>query len=150
MELILTEDVPGLGVRGDLVTVARGYAQNYLLPKKLARVPTAQVIQEVRAMAARRAAEREARKAERMEYAKRLATAHVTIPMKAGKEGQLYGSVGPRQIQEALAAQGYEVEEKQVDLDPHLKALGDYDVTIVLDPEVQVPVKVSVVSEEET
>ena len=54
MELILTEDVPGLGTRGEIVNVARGYAQNFLLPKKLARIPTDQTVKEVRAMAARK------------------------------------------------------------------------------------------------
>lgn len=150
MELLLLEDVTGLGARGELVTVARGYARNYLIPKKLAEVPNEARIEEVRKKAARIQAENEAIKAERMTEAQGLASVVLTIPMKAGKEGHLYGSVGPRQVAEQLVELGHAVEEKHVLLDPPLKDLGDYDVSISLHPEVQVPVKVAIVPEEES
>jgi large subunit ribosomal protein L9 len=149
MELLLTKDVPGLGSQGEIVNVARGYARNYLLPRGLAMVPTEQAVSEVKAKAVVAAAEREAQKAERMTQAQQLASVSLRIPMKAGKEGHLYGSVGSRQIAEALREQGHPVEEKQVLLDQPLKELGEFDVTIGLHPEVSVPVKVAVVDEEE-
>ena len=150
MELLLLETVDGLGARGEIVEVARGYARNFLLPKKLAKVPNAALIQEVRKKAARIQAEESAVKAVRMSEAQVLAGVSLEIAMKAGKEGHLYGSVGPRQIAELLKKLGHAVEEKHVVLDPPLKDLGDYDVNIALHPEVQVPVKVVIVAEEET
>ncbi len=149
MELLLLEDVSGLGRQGEIVTVARGYARNYLLPKNLAKAPTAKAIEEVQARAEKTRVVKEADKAEQMDIAKKLATVSLTIPMKASEAGSLYGSVGPRHVLEALVAVGYELEEKQVNLDPHLKAVGEYDVSISLHPEVQVPVKVVITAEEE-
>lgn len=149
MELLLLQNVPGLGKAGDIVTVTRGYARNYLLPKRLAEVPSEQAIRVVRVKTARLEAEMEKEKAVRMDQAKVLATVTVEIAMKASEGGQLYGSVGARQIAEYLAHRGHAVEEKQVRLDEHLKAVGEYDVTVALHPEVQVPVKVVIAAESE-
>ena len=149
MELLLVDDVPGLGNRGQIVNVARGYARNFLLPKGLARTPTADVIVSVRKRAEKIKAERAAEKAELMAAAKVLAAVSVSIAMKAGEGGQLYGSVGPRQIVDALLEKGFTVEEKSVQLEAHLKAVGEYDVMVSLHPEVQVPIKVTVAAEAE-
>ena len=148
MELLLRDDVPGLGSRGDIVKVAKGYARNYLLPNGLAEVPTPQAIEAVRKQAEKIAAENELLKADRMEAAKTLASVAVTIAAKASEEGHLYGSVGAKQIVEAIAAKGHELDEKQIVLDAPLKEVGEFDVTISLHPEVQVPVKVTVEAEE--
>jgi len=147
MELLLRDDVPGVGMRGDIVNVARGYARNFLLPKGLAEVPTPQAVEAFRKRAAKVKAELELVKADKMELATKLAAVSISIAMKASEEGHLYGSVGPRQIVEALAPKGFEVDEKSVLLDPHLKEIGEYDVTISLHPEVQVPIKVTVAAE---
>ena len=148
MELLLRDDVPGLGSRGDIVKVAKGYARNYLLPNRLAEVPTPEAIESVRKKAEKIAAEMEVIKADRMEVAKTLANVAVTIAAKASEEGSLYGSVGTKQIVDALEAAGHQVDEKQVMLDAPLKEVGEFDVTISLHPEVQVPVKVTVEAEE--
>ncbi|MCU0725915.1 MAG: 50S ribosomal protein L9 [Planctomycetes bacterium] len=149
MELLLLQNVPGLGKAGEIVTVSRGYARNFLLPKRLAEVPSEQAIRVVRAKTARIEAELEKEKAARMEQAKGLASVTVEIAMKAGEGGQLYGSVGAKQIAEYLSHRGHAVDEKQVRLDEHLKAVGEFDVNILLHPEVQVPVKVVITAEGE-
>ncbi|MEN8149920.1 MAG: 50S ribosomal protein L9 [Planctomycetota bacterium] len=149
MELLLRDDVPGLGARGDIVKVAKGYARNYLLPNGLAEIPTPEAIEYVRKKAEKIAAEMELVKADRMEVAKTLATVAVTIAAKASEEGHLYGSVGAKQIVDAIAACGHELDEKQVVLEAPLKEVGEFDVTISLHPEVQVPVKVTVEAEED-
>ncbi len=149
MELLLLEDIKGLGKAGELVTVAAGYARNYLLPRRLAQMPTPHAVEFVRKKAARQEAEREAVKAEFMARAKKLATVTVDLTMKAAKEGHLYGSVTARQIAEALAAKGHVVEEKQILLAEHIKAVGEFDVNVVLHPEVQFPLKVVVSAEDE-
>ena len=148
MELLLRDDVPGLGSRGDIVKVARGYGRNYLLPNGLAEVPTPQAIQAVRNQAEKIEAEREIVKASKMEVAKKLATVAVAITAKASEEGHLYGSVGARQILDVLQAAGYELEEKQVGREAPLKDVGEFEVTIALHPEVLVPVKVTVSADE--
>ena len=125
MELLLLEDIDGLGTQGEIVTVARGYARNFLLPKKKAQVPTAKAIEEVRVKAEKARVVRAAEKADQMVTAKKLATVVLRIPMKASETGHLYGSVGQRQIVDALAPKGYELEEKQVVLDPPLKDIGE-------------------------
>jgi large subunit ribosomal protein L9 len=147
MELLLLQNVPGLGKAGEIVTVSRGYARNFLLPKRLAEVPTEQAIRVVRVKTARIEAENEKEKAARMEQAKGLASVTVEIAMKASEGGQLYGSVGAKQISEYLTHRGHAVDEKQVRLGEHLKAVGEYDVDILLHPEVQVPVKVVITAE---
>ena len=149
MELLLTQDVQGLGQQGEIVTVARGYARNFLIPKGLATVPTEQRVTDVRVLAEKNAVVAAAEKADRMEAAKVLAAVSLRIPMKAGQEGHLYGSVGPRQVVELLEAQGHTVDEKQVELELPLKEIGEFDVAISLHPEVQVPIKVVIVNEEE-
>jgi large subunit ribosomal protein L9 len=149
MELLLKEDVPGLGARGEIVTVARGYARNYLLPKGMAEVPTPEAIRIVRKKAEAHAKVMAAEKADKVELAQKLAAVALTIPMKASEEGHLYGSVGPRQVIESLSAEGFEFEEKAVQLDAHLKEVGEYDVVLSLHPEVQVPIKVTVAAEED-
>lgn len=149
MELLLVQDVEGLGARGEIVNVARGYARNFLLPKGLAQVPTPQLVTEVKAKAAKIKEELDAHKAQQMEVAKDLAAVSLTITMKASEEGHLYGSVSSRQIAELLVEKGYEVEEKHVHLEQHLKEVGEYDVQVAVHPEVVVPVKVTVVAEED-
>jgi large subunit ribosomal protein L9 len=148
MELLLVQDVQGLGARGEIVDVARGYARNYLLPKGLAKVPTPQLVTEVKAKAAKQREESEAHKAQQMEVAKDLAAVALTVTMKASEEGHLYGSVGARQISELLVEQGFDVDEKHVHLEQPLKEVGEFDVQIAVHPEVTVPVKVTVVAEE--
>lgn len=149
MELLLKEDVPGLGTRGEIITVARGYARNYLLPKGLAEVPTPEAIRIVRKKAEAHAKVMEAEKADQMELAQKLSKVSISLSMKASEEGHLYGSVGPRQVIECLTAEGFEIEEKLVQMDAHLKDVGEYDVVISLHPEVQVPIKVTVAAEED-
>jgi len=149
MELLLTQDVKGLGQQGEVVTVARGYARNYLIPQGLAAVPTEQKIGDVRALAEKNAVVAAAEKADLMEVAKVLATVSLRVAMKAAEGGHLYGSVGARQVVELLEAAGHTIDEKQVELEVPLKEIGEFDVAISLHPEVQVPIKVVIVNEEE-
>ena len=148
MELLLRDDVPGLGSRGEIVKVPRGYARNYLIPNGLAEVPTPEAIASVRKQAKKIAVETEKQKADKLDAAKKLEGVAVTIAAKASEEGHLYGSVSAKLIQEALAGKGFELEEKQIELETPLKELGEFDVTILLHPEVTVPVKVTIEAEE--
>jgi large subunit ribosomal protein L9 len=146
MELILLEKVRNLGNLGDKVSVKPGYGRNYLLPQgKAVRVNAAnleafeQRRAEYEAKANSQLADAEARKA-------KLADASVTITAHASPEGKLYGSVGPREIAEALVAAGQTVSKGEVILgEGPLRHTGEFEVVVSLHADVQTSVKVVVV-----
>lgn len=148
VQLILEEDVEHLGSAGEVVDVKPGYARNYLLPQGLASEATEGNLKRLEEERRRveKAAEREKEKAE--ELAKELEEASVTFSVRAGEEGQLFGSVTAADIADRLQDQGLEVEERWIDLDEPIKQLGVYTVTLDLHSEVQPGLKVWVVSEE--
>ncbi|KZC16429.1 50S ribosomal protein L9 [Rhodanobacter sp. FW510-R12] len=148
MELILLQKVRNLGTLGDKVTVKPGYGRNYLLPQgKAVRVNAANLAAfeqrraEYEAKANTLLSDAEARKA-------RLAGVAVTIAAHASAEGKLFGSVGPRDIAEALVAAGHEVHKNEVILgEGPLRNVGEYDVVVSLHADVQTTVKVVVVGD---
>jgi large subunit ribosomal protein L9 len=148
MELILLEKVRGLGGLGDKVTVKPGYGRNYLLPQgKAVRVNAENLAAfeqrraEYEAKANTQLAEAESRKA-------KLADASVTIEAHASPEGKLYGSVGPRDIAEALQKLGHDVNKGEViQGEGPIRHTGEFDVVISLHADVETQVKVIVVGE---
>ncbi len=147
IEVILKQEVEHLGERGDIVKVAPGYARNYLLPRKLALAVTAgnkkQIEFEKKAAAARANEERAVAQA----LATRFAQVEVVVKRKVGENGHLYGSVTSADIADALAAQGYEVDKRRVQLGDPLKELGETQVPIRLHRDVTAQVKVVVAPE---
>lgn len=147
MDLLLLHDVPKLGYIGDVVKVNVGYARNYLLPQRLATEPTSENIAAI-ADAKKRAAEERARRFKEWEtLAAALANVSVTIEAAANEEGTLYGSVGPRQVAEALHAAGHAVHEKFVVLAEPIRQLDNRAVTIRFNDDISASVKVWVVRE---
>jgi len=148
MQIILKEDVDKLGHRGQVLEVAEGYARNYLLPHKLA-LPVSQgnlkQLERVKAsLAKREATERDG--AQRQ--ADLLAAITVALKRKAGENDQMFGSVTSGDISEALAAQGYSIDKRKIQLDQPIKALGEYQVPAKLHREVTASIKVIVTREE--
>ena len=144
MQIILQEDVDKLGHRGQIVEVKEGYARNYLLPRKLA-LPVSkgnlkQLEQIKRALAKREATEREGAQ----KQAELLAALTVSFTRKAGENDQMFGSVTAADISEGLAAQGYTVDKRKLQLEQPIKALGEYDVPAKLHREVVAHIKVVV------
>ncbi len=148
MQIILQEDVEKLGHRGQVVEVAEGYARNYLLPRKLAMPVTAgnlkQVEQVKRSLAKRETTEREG--AQRQ--AELLAAVTVALKRKAGENDQMFGSVTSAEIADALAAQGFQLDKRKIQLDQPIKTLGEYEVPVRLHREVSAKIKVIVAREE--
>lgn len=146
--LILKEDIPGLGLTGDEVEVAPGYARNYLLPQGLALPWSEDAVRRIekrrREAEARRAAMRQDMEA----LAERLAEVQLTFEEKASEEGRLYGSVTARRIADELSAQGFELSDGQVRLAEPIRTVGEYEVPIHLHAEVDSAIKVWVVSTE--
>ena len=148
MKLILNSDVKSLGRKGDIVNVAKGYARNYLLPKKLAILATtsnlelAEKIQEKRKLQAQENSEL----ADSITTA--LADAHIVISQNSTDEGTLYAAISNEQIVEAIETfSGYKLEESQIDMKDQVKEIGLHTVTVVLGPDTQFDTTLEVVPE---
>ena len=145
MELILRSDVSGLGHRGDVVEVADGYGRNYLLPKGLAMKATAGTREQANSMAKARAVQDAIEREAAEGVATQLAGRTVTIAMRAGDEGRLFGSVTATDVADAVAAQiSIEVDRHDVVLEAAIKELGTHEVVLCPHPEVQIPLIVEV------
>jgi large subunit ribosomal protein L9 len=147
MEVILREHVDNLGRRGEVVKVADGYARNYLLPRKLALVATAGNKKQIE----RERAKFEAKEADEQKIAQamsdRLAAIEIVIRRKVGETEALYGSVTTADIAEGLAAKGFEIERRKIQLPEPIKQIGEFDIPVKLHRDVAAKVKVKVVGE---
>ncbi|WP_199100266.1 50S ribosomal protein L9 [Dyella sp. ASV21] len=148
MELILLEKVRNLGNLGDKVKVKPGYGRNFLLPQGKAVPVNAANLEAFE----KRRAEYEAKAADALSGAEsrkaKLEGVTVTITANASPEGKLYGSVGPREVAEALEAAGYDVHKNEViQGEGPIRHTGESDVVIALHADVQTQVKVIVVGE---
>ena len=147
-QAILLADVESLGERGHVVDVAPGYLRNYLIPRKLAQPATAGALEEAkrRMEAAERAAE--ARRERETEAAGLLSKTVITIHQRAGEDGKLFGSVGPKEIVDALRdARDLRIDKRKVKLDQPLRELGTFMVEIELADGATAAVK-TIISEE--
>jgi large subunit ribosomal protein L9 len=145
MKLILLEDVEDLGRAGDTVMVAPGYARNFLLPKELAAKVTPGALRRLAARSERIEAKRQSDLVVAQALAAKLAELELTLPMQAGDDDRLFGSVSAHLIAEELGKQGMEIEVRRIRLDESIKELGVFNVDIRLHAEVTATVKVWVV-----
>ena len=148
MELILLQNVTNLGKLGDKVNVKPGYGRNFLVPQGKATPATAANLAEFEA----RRAEYEAKAKAQLEGAEgrkaALEGAEVTITANASTEGKLYGSIGPREIAEALTKIGHKVEKSEVVMgEGPLRRTGEYEIVVHLHADIEATVKVIVVGE---
>ena len=147
MEVILREHVDNLGRRGDVVKVAAGYARNYLLPRKLALAVTEnnkRQIERERKLAEARDAEE---KGQAEAIAQRIMQLEIEIARRVGEQQTLYGSVTSADIAHALAAKGFEIDKRKIQLPDPLKALGETMVPVKIHRDVTAQVRVKVVAE---
>jgi large subunit ribosomal protein L9 len=147
MQIILQEDIDKLGHRGDVVTVKPGYARNYLLPRKLAVEATKgnlKAIERIRgSLAKKTATELEAAH----KQAELLHVVALKFARKTGENDQMFGSVTAADISEALGAQGFKIDKRQVQLAEPIRIIGESQVTIKVFREVTAQIKVSVEKE---
>ena len=149
MDVILLQDVDKLGVRGDVVGVARGYARNYLLPQRMAVAATEankKIVEQERQAGLRREAKA---KGEAEDLARMISGVTVTLSQKAGDQGQLFGSVTVKDIADALEQQNYRIDRRKIHLEEPIKQLGEFKVPIRLHREVTAEITVNVVKEVE-
>ena len=149
MKVILQQDVRGQGKKGQLVEVSDGYARNFLLPKKLAVLATAENVNTMKQQEKARKAQEAAEKAEAEALSKKLEGLMVKIPAKAGEGGRLFGAVTAKEISEALTAQySLNIPKARLVLDEPIKACGGYQIKAKLGYEVVGTVNVMVTEEQ--
>ncbi|GGY77995.1 50S ribosomal protein L9 [Cellvibrio zantedeschiae] len=148
MEVILLDKVGKLGAIGDKVTVKSGYGRNYLLPQGKAVAATAKNVSDFEARRAELEAAAAAKIAEATARAEKLAELTVTIAANAGDEGRLFGSIGTRDIADAITAAGVTVAKSEVRLPQGvLRETGAYEIDVQLHAEVLQAVKLNVIAE---
>ena len=145
MKVILTQDVRGQGKRGQMIEVSDGYARNFLLPRKLAVLATADAINTMR-MNDKATQERQAKeRAEALELRNRMKDMTVVVTAKGGGAGRLFGSVTNTEVSEALAKQaGIQLDKRKIVLDEPIKSVGVYTVKCKLGYEVNAELKIEV------
>jgi large subunit ribosomal protein L9 len=144
MEVILRDDVPGLGIIGDIVRVKPGYARNYLLPRGLAVVADPRNLKQLehqkRIIAAKKARERGSHE----DLARRLADVALEIEARAGKGGKLFGSVTNMDVQRLLSEKGFALDRRRIELREPIKEIGEYDVVVRVGQDVTTKVRLAV------
>ena len=148
MELLLREDVEHLGLRGELVKVRPGYGRNFLLPRKLAVQATTANVKAItkqrEALLKKVAADRTSAEGQ----AALLQSLTLEFARKVGEHGVLYGSVTSMDLAEAIAASGYEIDRRKIQLPDPIKGIGEFEVPVKLHREVTANLKVVVKKEE--
>ncbi|MBQ7778816.1 MAG: 50S ribosomal protein L9 [Oscillibacter sp.] len=145
MKVILQQDVKGQGKKGQMVEVSEGYARNFLLPRKLAILATADAINTMNLKEKARKAEEARQKAEAEEIAKKLKDCKVQLTAKAGNGGRLFGAVTTKEISEGLKKQySIDIPKQKLVLEEPIKAFGTYQVKAKLGFEISGQVTVTV------
>ncbi|SFH24047.1 50S ribosomal protein L9 [Pontibacter chinhatensis] len=147
MEVILKDDVKGLGYKNDIVDVKPGYGRNYLIPQGLAVIAdksSKKVVAENIRQAAHKA---EKIQNDAQELANSIGDITLELPAKVGETGKIFGSVTTLQLSEALKAKGFDVDRKRISFDQDVKSAGEYTATLSLHKEVKHQVKFNVVAE---
>jgi large subunit ribosomal protein L9 len=147
MEVILREDIANLGKIGEIVRVRDGYARNYLLPRGLVLTANKKNLKTFEHQKKIVADQKQRILRQAQAVSDQLAGVSVTIPMRAGEEGKLFGSVTNIHIEKALKSKGLEIDRRKIYLDAPIRALGDFEVPVRLTADLTVTIKVSVVPE---
>jgi len=145
MEVILTEDVQGLGYKNDLVSVKGGYGRNYLIPKGLALVASTSNKKRIAENVKQAAHKAEKIRQDAESLAQTIGDLVLEISTKAGENGKIFGAVTALQISDALKSKGFEVDRKKISFKTAVKTLGDYTAVLDLHREVKHEVNFKVI-----
>ncbi|MCU0398143.1 MAG: 50S ribosomal protein L9 [Cyclobacteriaceae bacterium] len=147
MEVILKQDIQGLGYKNDIVKVRAGYGRNYLIPNGLALIANDSNKRLIEENSRQMAHKAEKLKQDAVNLAEKMKDLTVEIRTKAGESGKIFGAVTALQVSEVLKQKGFEVDRKKVIFKEQPKQIGTYTVTLDLHKEVKHEIKVNVVSE---
>lgn len=146
-KVILTHEVTGLGTAGDIVEVKNGYARNYLLPRGFAMTWTKGGERQVETIRAARVAREHASLADAQQQAAALSAKPVTLTVKAGQTGRLFGTVKPSDVAQAVEAAGLgSIDKRKVELPTHIKSTGSYQANVRLHDDVSAVIDLEVVA----
>jgi len=148
MEIILKQDMPGLGHKDDIVTVKDGYGRNYLIPNGIAILATPNS-RKIHSENLKQRAHKEAKIREEAEsIATRLSGIKITLGAKTSTSGKIFGSVNTIQLAEALQAQGYDIDRKDISLPGDIiKEVGNYKATVRLHRDVKAEIEFEIIAE---
>jgi large subunit ribosomal protein L9 len=147
VQVILSEDVPNLGRTGDVVKVRAGFARNYLLPRHLAVEANQKNIRQFEHHKRVSMLKRERQKGDALTLKEKVEALALVIKARAGEEGKLFGSVTNIDIERALREKGFDIDRRKIQLPEPLKRLGDFQIAIRLEAEVEASLKVEVAAE---
>ncbi|MBV8519539.1 MAG: 50S ribosomal protein L9 [Acidobacteria bacterium] len=147
MKVILTEEIRGLGTRGDIVTVKDGYARNFLLPKNLAREASASNLKQIEHERRKWALLAQQEKDAAQKAADAVKGVKIRIEKRVGEHGQLFGSVTANEIADALLSRGVEVDKRRIELAQPIKNVGMHDVEVRLHRDVTAHIQVEVAAQ---
>lgn len=147
MEVILREDIKGLGYKNDIVAVKAGYGRNYLIPQGLAILANKSNVKMVEENVRQAAHKADKVKKDAEALAEKIGDTVLEISTKAGESGKIFGAITALQVSDALEAKGYEVDRKRIDFNGNIKEVGEHTATLNLHKEVQKEITIKVVAE---
>ena len=147
MEIILKEDIKGLGYKNDIVDVKPGYGRNYLIPQGMGIIASKSNKKMVTENVRQASHKAEKLKKDAEALAAKIGDVVLEIKAKAGESGKIFGAVTPLQISDSLKEKGFDIERKRINLNSDIKNLGDYTIELDLHKEVKHPVAIKVIAE---
>ncbi len=147
MEVILLQDMPGLGHKDQIIRVKNGYANNYLIPKGIAILATPSAKKQLEEKLRQQARKEQKLRDAAQQLREKIEAKTYTIKVKAGEKGKIYGSVSNIQLAEALAENDIEIDRKQIEVD-HIRKIGSFEAKVHLFKDIFATMKFEVVPEE--
>ena len=144
MKVILLKDVENIGKKDDIKNVAKGFARNFLFPKKLAEPATKETIKELEKQKLLEEQEAEQELKTTQEIVSKIDGLEIEIPAKADEEGKLYGSINEIEIIKIFKVKGFEIKKKQIKIPQPIKEIGEYPITILFDHGLEAEIKLIV------
>jgi large subunit ribosomal protein L9 len=146
MKVILQQDVKNLGKKGEIVEVSEGYGRNFLLPRKAAVIANAENMNVAKAQAGSKASKEAMTTDEAKLMAAQLEKVSVTIPVKIGENGKLFGSVTGKDIADALKKEKIDIDRRKITIKGDVTGVGEYEAVIKVHPSITSTIKVNVVA----
>ncbi len=146
MKIIILEDFPKLGHKGEVKNVRDGFARNFLIPRNLVIPATSQNLKQLHLQLAQKAQEKQTELSETQKLAEKLNGFVLTLQTKFTKTGKIYGGISAQKISDELAKNGFNIEKNQILLKEPIKEAGEYSVKIKLAPNVEAKLEIKIVS----